>query len=92
MENGDEKLWRLAKKRVKTKKNGFIYLAIILLLWLIWLTTNDFNFSKNMLYAWPKWPTLGLTIAFIFEYIDAFYNDNDSLIEKEYDKLNKKKQ
>lgn len=43
-----------------------------------------------MIYAWPKWPTLALAIAFTFEYIDAFYRDNDSLIEKEYNKLTKK--
>jgi hypothetical protein len=36
MENRDEKLWRQAKKRVNTKKNGIIYIAIILILWLIW--------------------------------------------------------
>ena len=40
-----------------------------------------------MIYAWPKWPTLALSIAFAFEYIDAYFRDNDLLIEKEYDKL-----
>jgi hypothetical protein len=48
---------------------------------------NGYEFGSNMIYAWPKWPTLGLTIAFVFEYIDAFYRDNDSMIEKEYNKL-----
>ena len=43
-----------------------------------------------MIYAWPKWPTLALSIAFVFEYIDAYYRDNDSLIEKEYEKLKNK--
>jgi 2TM domain len=91
MENRDEKLWRQAKKRVNTKKHGLFFLAIILFLWLIWLITNDFKISKYMSYPWPQWPTLGITIAFIFEYIDAFYIDNESSIEKEYEKLNKKK-
>jgi hypothetical protein len=31
-----------------------------------------------------------MAIAFVFEYFDAFYKDNDSLIEKEYNKLIKK--
>ena len=91
MEERNEKLWRQAKKRVNTKKNGLVYLAIIFFLWLIWLATNNFQFSHNMNYAWPKWPTLGLTISFFFQYINAYYNDNESLIEKEYNKLNKQK-
>jgi hypothetical protein len=90
MEERNEKLWKLAKKRANTKRNGLIYLTIVLFLWLIWLSNNDFKFSSNMIYAWPKWPTLALAIAFVFEYIDAFYKDNDSLIEKEYNKLIKK--
>ncbi|MEY4334385.1 MAG: hypothetical protein RLZZ196_3129 [Bacteroidota bacterium] len=43
-----------------------------------------------MIYAWPKWPTLALAIAFIFEYIDAYYRDDESSIEKEYKKLKDK--
>ena len=86
----NEKLWKLAKKRTNTKRNGLIYLTIVLFLWLIWLSNNDFTFSSNMIYAWPKWPTLALAIAIVFDYIDAYSKDNDSLIEKEYNKLIKK--
>jgi len=91
MEERNEKLWKLAKKRANTKRNGLIYFTIVIFLWIIWLSNNDFTFSKNMIYAWPKWPTLGLGIAFVFEYIDAYYRDNDSLIEKEYNKLKNQK-
>lgn len=38
----------------------------------------------------PKSVPIQNAIAFVFEYIDAFYKDNDSLIEKEYNKLIKK--
>ena len=91
MEERNEKLWKLARKRINTKRNGFVYLTIVIFLWIVWLSNNDFKFSNAMIYAWPKWPTLGLTIAFAFEYIDAFYRDNDSLIEKEYHKLKNNK-
>jgi hypothetical protein len=90
MEQRDEQLWKLAKKRANTKRNGLVYLTIVVFLWIIWLSNNDFAFGKNMIYAWPKWPTLALSIAFVFEYIDAYYRDNDSLIEKEYEKLKNK--
>ncbi len=87
MEERDEKLWKIAKKRASVKRNGLVYLTIIIFLWFIWFSNNGFEFGSNMIYAWPKWPTLGLTIAFVFEYIDAFYRDNESMIEKEYNKL-----
>ena len=90
MEQRDEQLWKIAKKSPNTKRNGLVYLTIVVFLWIIWLSNNDFTLGKNMIYAWPKWPTLALSIAFVFEYIDAFYRDNDSLIEKEYEKLKKK--
>lgn len=90
MENRDEKLWKVAQKRVNTKRNGYIYLTVVLLLWLIWLASNGFQF-RNIYYAWPIWPTIALAVAFIFEYIDAFYRDNETLIEKEYEKLTRKK-
>jgi len=91
MEERDEKLWKLAKKRANTKRNGLVYLTIVVFLWILWLSNNDFAISKNMIYALPKWPTLALAIAFVFEYIDAYYRDDESLIEKEYNKLNNKK-
>ena len=87
MEERNDKLWKLAKKRANTKRNGLIYLTIVIFLWIVWLSNNSFQFGSNMIYAWPKWPTLALSIAFIFEYIDAYYHDNDLLIEKEYNKL-----
>ena len=77
MEQRDEQLWKLAKKRANTKRNGLVYLTIVVFLWIIWLSNNDFAFGKNMIYAWPK-------------YVDAYYRDNDSLIEKEYEKLKNK--
>jgi len=51
MEQRDEQLWKLAKKRANTKRNGLVYLTIIVFLWIIWLSNNDFTFGKNMIYA-----------------------------------------
>jgi len=42
-----------------------------------------------MIYALPKWASLAFNIFFVFKYIDAYYRDNDSLIEKENQKLKK---
>lgn len=91
MTDKDWKLWRLAKKRAKTKRNGILFLVLILFFWLVWLANNDFNLGKNILHAWPKWPTIGLIVAFVFEYIDAYHRGSDTMTEKEYDKLKKDK-
>jgi len=45
MEQRDEQLWKLAKKRANTKRNGLVYLTIIVFLWIIWLSNNDFTFG-----------------------------------------------
>lgn len=91
MEERNQQLWKLAKKRASTKRNGLVYLSIVVFLWLVWLSNNDFEFGKDMIYAWPKWPTLGLAIAFVLQYIDAYYKDDEALIEKEYNKLKNQK-
>lgn len=91
MEERNQKLWKLAKKRANTKRSGLVYLSIIVFLWFIWLSNNDFEFGKDLIYAWPKWPTLGLSVAFVLQYIEAYYRDDESLIEKEYNKLKNQK-
>ena len=91
MEERNQQLWKLAKKRANTKRNALVYLSIVVFLWLVWLSNNNFEFGKDMIYAWPKWPTLGLSIAIVLQYIDAYYRDDEALIEKEYNKLKNQK-
>jgi hypothetical protein len=38
-------------------------------------------------YMWPKWPMLGLSIAYFFQYIAIYQLDYETLAEKEYKKL-----
>ncbi len=46
MEQRDEQLWKLAKKRATTKRNGLVYLTIVVFLWIIWLSNNDLCMAK----------------------------------------------
>jgi hypothetical protein len=91
MEERDEQLWKLAKKRARNKKNGLIYIVLLGFFWIIWLNNNDFQLGDNMSYAWPKWPTLGFLIAWVIEYIEAHFGDQDRITKREYEKLIGKK-
>lgn len=80
MEQKDEKLWKLAKKKASLKITRTIYLMVILVVWAFW-------FFGDAKYMWPKWPTLGLSIAYFFQYIAVYKLDHENLAEKEYKKL-----
>lgn len=90
MEPRDEQLWKLAKKRADFKKHLFSYLIINPFLWAIWWVTigrySGFNVS-----TWPVYATLGWGVGLLFNYLDAYVTDSSSMIEKEYEKLNRKK-
>jgi hypothetical protein len=80
METKDEKLWKLAKKKASLKITGILYVLIVFVLWVFWLLGD----TK---YMWPKWPMLGLSIAYFFQYIAIYQLDYETLAEKEYKKL-----
>jgi len=80
MEAKDEKLWKLAKKKAALKITRTLYVLIIIVLWGFWLLGD----TK---YMWPKWPMLGLFIAYFFQYIAVYQLDHETLAEKEYKKL-----
>jgi hypothetical protein len=86
MENKDEKLWAIAKKRAAFKKSLFTYLIVNIFLWIIWLVTKG-NSHEYSGIPWPIWPTLGWGIGIAFQYFDAYNKTGDTLAEKEYEKL-----
>jgi hypothetical protein len=89
MENRDERLWKMAKKRAGFKRHLYAYLAVCAFLWILWFIraggfTHDITVSRT---PWPLWVTLGWGIAIVLEYFDAYHKAGNSLEEREYERL-----
>lgn len=80
----NEKLWKIAKKRAAFKRHLFAYIAVNGFLWCLWWINR-----KEDAHVWPLYPMLGWGIGLAFNYYDAYQGDNDSLAEKEYERLEK---
>jgi hypothetical protein len=89
MEEKDRRLWILARKRVQFRRSLSMYLIISAFLWAIWWFMSGMH-GRNMRWPWPVWPMLGWGLGLIFQYLDAYKNDNESLAEKEYEKLKRR--
>lgn len=91
MEDKDQRLWLMAKKRAAFKKNLFSYLVINAFLWLLWWFTSGRHMSEHGSFLpWPAWVTLGWGVGVAFNYFDAYHRTGNSLEQKEYDRLKNK--
>lgn len=90
MENRDEQLWRIAKKRAGFKRHLATYIIINGFLWALWFFTRGFadmdEMNENNV-PWPIWSTLGWGIGLAFNYYSAFMDNRESDTMKEYQKL-----
>lgn len=90
MENKDEQLWRIAKKRAGFKKQLASYIIINGFLWAMWYITQgnpDFDDDYGNKFPWPIWCTLGWGIGLAFSYYGAYHNDKETDTMREYQKL-----
>jgi hypothetical protein len=87
MENRDEQLWRIAKKRAGFKKNLASYIIINGFLWALWFFTEGRYEGEDMMIPWPIWCTLGWGIGVAFSYYGAYHNDKETDTMREYQKL-----
>ena len=92
MENKDERLWLMAKKRAAFKRHLFTYLVMNAFFWVLWWFTSGrhADHEDGSFLPWPVWPMLGWGIGVAFNYFDAYHKAGNSLEEKEYDKLKNK--
>ena len=89
----DSKLWKVAQKRAAFKYHVLIYFVMTLFFWTIWyisLRNNNTPVQDRDIIPWPVWPMLGWGIAVFFNYLAA-YRNQDTAIDKEYQKLKNKK-
>jgi hypothetical protein len=89
MENRDEQLWRIAKKRAGFKKSLASYIIINGFLWAMWYCTEGHHENDNMI-PWPIWCTLGWGIGVAFSYYGAYHNDKETETMREYQKMKDK--
>jgi len=84
----DEKLWKMAKRRVEFKKHLIIYTIVNVFLWCFWLFTG----AKygNSFFPWPAFVSLGWGIGLAFNFVGAYSGFKDTMIDTEYQKLKNK--
>ena len=92
MEQKDENLWRIAKKRADFKKHLYTYIIINGFLWALWYISKDGQEDANWISAWPIWPTLGWGIGVAFDYVGAYHASKENAVEREYEKLKREQQ
>lgn len=90
MENKDENLWRIAKKRAAFKKHLATYIIINGFFWVLWFFTSrihDFEEMNGNIVPWPVWSTIGWGIGLAFSYYGAYMDNRENDIMREYKKL-----
>jgi 2TM domain len=90
MENRDEYLWRIAKKRAGFKKQLASYIIVNTFLWVLWFVTKnhaDLDDMDGNNFPWPIWSTLGWGIGLAFSYYNAYHDTKEVDTIKEYQKL-----
>ena len=81
MEERDQQLWKIAKKRAGFKRHLASYIIVNAFLWGVWA------FSGHDESYWPVWCSMGWGIGLAFSYYDAYHDNRDEDIMKEYQKL-----
>lgn len=87
-QDNDQRLWKIARKKVAFKEGLRTYFGINAFLWLIWYFT-DGNFAsipKGEI-PWPIYPTLAWGLAMIIQYYKIHHVMKKDLVKIEFDKL-----
>ena len=87
MENRDEHLWRIAKKRAGFKRHLATYIIVNGFLWALWwFTTARYSYDEGMV-PWPIWSTLGWGVGLAFSYFGAYMDTRENDTMREYQRL-----
>lgn len=92
MEQRDERLWKIAKKRAAFKKHCASYVGVNLFLWAMWYFTKGMHYDTLFEHGmpWPAWCSLGWGLGLFFNFADAYLINKDDGAEKEYERLKRK--
>ena len=94
MENKDEQLWKIAKKRAEFKKGLFAYGVVIPFLWGIWWLTLGKYLHGNIINVttWPVYVMLGWGLGLCFQYFNAYGAGSQDMVEREFEKLKRERE
>lgn len=86
----DDKLWKIAQKRVSFRRHLMVYILVNIALIVIWYLSRDPEKAKSVTTYWFLYPLCGWGIGLVLHYWNA-YHDDDSSVEKEFNRLKKLK-
>lgn len=86
----DDKLWKIAQKRVSFRRHLMVYILVNIALIVIWYLSRDPEKVKSATTYWFLYPLCGWGIGLVLHYWNA-YHDDDSSVEKEFNRLKKLK-
>ncbi len=84
---GDEKIWKMAEKRIAFKRHLYAYIVINIFLIGLWYFSGYKRGDASG--YWFIYPLFGWGIGLAFSYWSA-YHDDISAVDKEYNKLKEK--
>ncbi|HET8963023.1 MAG TPA: 2TM domain-containing protein [Chitinophagales bacterium] len=83
----EEKMWKMAEKRIAFKRHLFAYIVINIFLVGLWYFSN-YKQGENAGF-WFIYPLFGWGIGLAFNYWSA-YHDDIGAVDKEYNKIKEK--
>ena len=89
----DEKLWKMAKRRVKFKNHLISYILVNGLLWVIWAFSGQLGSSYfdgyrvGFKFPWPVFIMFFWGVGLIINFLNAYTGKHENMREKEYQKL-----
>lgn len=88
--NQEERLKKIARRRVEFRKSLYSYLVVNGFLWAIWWFTTGRLGVVGI--PWPLWVMLGWGLGLLKQYYDAYQGDSEDQTEKEFERLKRKQQ
>jgi hypothetical protein len=86
MEQHDEMLWAIAKKRAGFRKQLISYILVSSFMWGIWfMSGNKVNLHSS--FPWPAWVMFWWGIGLAFSFANAYLLNTGGAVEQEYQKL-----
>lgn len=88
--NLDDKLWKMAQKRVSFRRHRIVFILVNIALAVIWYLSWDQTAERGPLTFWFLYTLCGWGIGLVIHYWNA-YHDDESSVEREYNKLRENK-
>jgi hypothetical protein len=89
-EEKDPLLWNLAKKRASFRAHATTYVSVNAFLWILWAFGSREHLGESGI-PWPVFSMAGWGIGLFFHFINAFVRQENSRVEKEYERLIQKR-